>query len=84
VRHSDALNLHEAATLRLDATKARTQLDWRPRLTLPEAIDLTACWYREALAGAPPGDLRALTCEQIQAYQKSVAALSLQQQPAAA
>jgi CDP-glucose 4,6-dehydratase len=82
-RQSDAMNLHETATLRLDASKAHTQLGWRPRLTLPEAVGFTVSWYREALAGAAPGDLRSLTCEQIQTYQESLAAWSTQQ-PAAA
>jgi CDP-glucose 4,6-dehydratase len=39
---------HEAAVLRLDCTKARTKLGWRPVLGLERTLDLTAQWYREA------------------------------------
>jgi CDP-glucose 4,6-dehydratase len=44
---------HEAAVLRLDCTKARTQLGWRPVLGLDPALDMTADWYREAASGSP-------------------------------
>jgi CDP-glucose 4,6-dehydratase len=43
---------HEAATLKLDSTKARVELGWRPRLTLEEALRLTTEWYRAYHAGA--------------------------------
>ena len=36
----------EAATLKLDSTRARTLLGWRPRLSLEAAIDWTAEFYR--------------------------------------
>jgi CDP-glucose 4,6-dehydratase len=39
---------HEAAVLRLDCTKARTELGWRPVLGLERALDLTAQWFSEA------------------------------------
>jgi CDP-glucose 4,6-dehydratase len=39
---------HEAAALRLDCTKARTELGWRPVLGLERTLDMTASWYREA------------------------------------
>ena len=37
---------HEAAILKLDSTKARNQLEWMPKLSLDEAVKLTAEWYR--------------------------------------
>ena len=37
---------HEARLLRLDNTKARERLGWRPALTLNETIDWTVAWYR--------------------------------------
>lgn len=43
---------HEAGTLRLDSTKARQRLGWQPRLSLREALGLTAAWYRAQAAGA--------------------------------
>lgn len=42
---------HEARMLRLDWTKAAEKLDWRPRLSLSEALDLTLDWYRGVQAG---------------------------------
>lgn len=38
--------VHEAHFLRLDSTKARTQLGWKPILTFEETIQWTADWYR--------------------------------------
>jgi CDP-glucose 4,6-dehydratase len=43
---------HEAALLRLDCTKARTELGWRPVLGLSRALAMTASWYREAASGS--------------------------------
>src|SRR5439155_8835404 len=43
---------HEAAALRLDCTKARTELRWRPVLGLDRTLDMTAAWYREAASGS--------------------------------
>lgn len=37
---------HEAHTLRLDSSKARQRLGWRPRLTLDEALQWTVDWTR--------------------------------------
>lgn len=36
---------HEATTLRLDTSKARTRLGWQPRLGFEDAIAWTADWY---------------------------------------
>ena len=43
---------HEAAVLRLDCSKARTELGWRPVLGLDRTLDMTASWYREAASGS--------------------------------
>ena len=43
---------HEAAVLRLDSTKARTELGWRPVLGLDRTLDMTATWYRETSSGS--------------------------------
>lgn len=56
---------HEAATLKLDCTKARLELGWEPRLTIEQALDLTANWY---IAFSRGGDMRALTALQIRDY----------------
>ena len=47
--HANGPAAHEAATLRLDAEKARKLLDWQPTLTTREAIRLTAQWYKHYL-----------------------------------
>lgn len=41
----DANALHEAQYLILDATKAKTNLGWLPRLNATQAIQWTAQWY---------------------------------------
>jgi CDP-glucose 4,6-dehydratase len=56
---------HEAATLKLDSTKARLELGWEPALTLEEAVNATTDWY---LAFRDGGDMRAFTTEQVRAY----------------
>jgi len=57
---------HEAEVLRLDCTKARTQLGWRPVLGLDRALDMTAEWYR----GAASGSAADITHKQIEAYEQ--------------
>ncbi len=57
--------LHEAATLRLDISKACARLAWRPRYGFDETLEQTAAWYRAYLAG---GDLAALTRHQLEQY----------------
>ncbi len=56
---------HEAAQLRLNSTKARKQLGWRPRLDLDQALAWTVDWYQASLRGE---DMRALTALQIGKY----------------
>jgi CDP-glucose 4,6-dehydratase len=57
---------HEAMLLRVDATKARTRLGWRPRLSAAQALDWSVDWYRAEASGA---DVAALTQAQIEAYE---------------
>ncbi|MBM3618733.1 MAG: CDP-glucose 4,6-dehydratase [Alphaproteobacteria bacterium] len=42
---------HEAKTLGLDITKAVTELGWRPRLTLADAVRWTGEWYNAVHTG---------------------------------
>lgn len=58
--------LHEANALRLDISKARSRLGWRPRWGLDVGLEKTADWYATYLDG---GDLRAKTLEQIEAFE---------------
>jgi CDP-glucose 4,6-dehydratase len=57
---------HEATMLKLDCSKARRRLQWRPRLDLETTIEWLIDWYKAALAGA---DMRAMTVDQIRTYQ---------------
>ena len=41
-----AASLHEAHFLRLDSSKARAELGWRPRLNTQMALEWTLEWYR--------------------------------------
>lgn len=43
---SEGSAVHEAGVLRLDCTKAKALLGWRPRLSLKEALQNTVDWYR--------------------------------------
>jgi CDP-glucose 4,6-dehydratase len=42
---------HEATLLRVDATKARVRLGWRPRLGVAAALDWTVEWFKAVEAG---------------------------------
>ena len=57
---------HEAHYLKLDISKARSQLSWNPRWGLDLALKHTAHWYRHHIRG---GDIRSFTLGQIQDYQ---------------
>lgn len=63
----DARKLHEAHWLRLDSGKAKKELGWKPRLTLPKALEMTVEWFQAHLAGR---DMRSMTLAQIEAYLK--------------
>ena len=43
---TDGKQPHEAKILKLDSTKAKSELEWLPKLSLEEAVNLTAEWYR--------------------------------------
>jgi CDP-glucose 4,6-dehydratase len=42
--------LHEIPHQYLDATKARTRLDWTPQFTLDQGLEKTIAWYRRFIA----------------------------------
>ena len=58
---------HEAVLLRLDTSKARAELSWRPVLRLDQALDWVAEWHRDVAAG---GDARTITKSQLAEFQK--------------
>lgn len=59
---------HEAHTLRLDSTKARTLLGWRPRWDLEAALARTLDWHLAWKAGA---DMAAASLAQIGDYHRA-------------
>jgi len=58
----DRSAVHEAHYLKLDSSKARMRLGWRPRWSFDEALAATTHWYKAHAAGA---DMRAFTLAQI-------------------
>jgi CDP-glucose 4,6-dehydratase len=60
-------SIHEAHYLRLDASKARAELGWEPKLGIESALDWTVSWYRAWNDGA---DMLQVTLDQIAAYEK--------------
>jgi CDP-glucose 4,6-dehydratase len=57
---------HEAHHLKLDCSKAKANLDWRPRWQLPESLTSIVEWHKALLDGA---DMKALTLKQISKYE---------------
>ena len=61
----DAAQPHEANLLRLDSSKARDQLGWKPVLALDEALTMVVDWHRQTIQGADP---REVSISQLEAY----------------
>jgi CDP-glucose 4,6-dehydratase len=59
-------NAQEAGSLCLDSTLARTELGWKPRWPLDQALIQTVAWYRAWTYGA---DMAAISIDQIRAYE---------------
>jgi CDP-glucose 4,6-dehydratase len=58
--------VHEAGYLQLDASRARTELGWQPKLRLAAALDWLVAWYQAERAGE---DMHAFTLKQIAEYE---------------
>ncbi len=58
-------SVHEAGYLKLDASRARAELGWRPKLDLATALEWLIEWYKAADAGA---DMQTFTLQQIHDY----------------
>jgi CDP-glucose 4,6-dehydratase len=56
---------HEARYLKLDSSRAKGRLGWRPPVGLDEALQSIVEWYQALRGGA---DMRALTLGQIEAF----------------
>jgi CDP-glucose 4,6-dehydratase len=59
--------VHEDHVLRLDASKARTELGWKPRLEIEAALSWTLAWYR---AWREDDNLAEFTRKQIADYEQ--------------
>lgn len=60
-------SVHEAHFLRLDSSKARAELGWRPRLKIEAGLEWTMAWYK---AWQQEADMRRRTEAQIDAYEE--------------
>ena len=69
----DRAQPHEATLLRLDCSKARAELGWRPRFRLQDALDKVVEWHKSVTGG---GDARAISLAQIDDYQSHGNAVS--------
>ena len=58
---------HEATYLKLDCSRARNMLGWRPLLGLSGALDLIVEWFKQYQLGS---DMQRVTLDQIEAYDR--------------
>lgn len=72
---------HEARYLKLDCSKAKADLRWRPMLTLSESLDWTVEWYKAF--HRDPSTARELTEQQIDRYVQRADSRVLSQRPSA-
>lgn len=56
---------HEATLLKLDCSKARSALGWRPRLSLEASLERVVSWHKGVADGE---DARSLSLEQLNGY----------------
>jgi CDP-glucose 4,6-dehydratase len=66
VNDADPNGVHEATYLRLDASRARHDLHWAPRLPLESALDWLVEWYRTRQSS--PGSMQSFSLSQIARY----------------
>jgi len=69
----ESVQPHEAHYLKLDISKARAGLGWRPRWTLAEALDNIVAWHRAWLSGA---DMHAYCFDELERFQGATQALA--------
>jgi CDP-glucose 4,6-dehydratase len=74
----EAPDRHEAGLLKLDISKARERLGWKPRWNLVTALDQTLAWHSAWRQGE---DMRRATLAQIEAYQQPVEARAMDLRP---
>ncbi len=64
-RRPEAAGPHEATLLRLDTSKARNELGWKPTLRLHEALSIIVDWHKQVAHG---GDARDISLRQIDGF----------------
>jgi CDP-glucose 4,6-dehydratase len=69
---SDIQNPHEAHWLKLDCSKARFELAWRPVYSLEHALEKTISWYKEYYQERSCEEIRRYTLGQIEEYAEAV------------
>ena len=60
----------EARCLKLDSSRARSHLGWRPRWDLAKGLEQTVSWYRALSDGE---DMQGVTVGQVEAYERTLA-----------
>lgn len=68
-RREETTQPHEAGTLKLDSSKAKQRLGWRPRWNLEQALAHTVDWH---LAWRQGTDMQAFSLQQIAAYEMAM------------
>ena len=68
-RTEDQAQPHEAKILKLDCSKARAELGWRPALRLEQALDYIVEWHRHVANG---GDAAQVSVAQLDAYRRQL------------
>jgi CDP-glucose 4,6-dehydratase len=63
---------HEANTLKLDSSKAKSKLNWRQRWDLQTSLGMTLSWHQAWKQGS---DMAAISAQQIQKYEASACQL---------
>jgi CDP-glucose 4,6-dehydratase len=61
--------VHEAGLLRLDISKVKTELGWKPKYNASEAITKTINWYQRFTKG---DNARQLVAEQVESYENLI------------
>ena len=68
-------HLHEAGLLKLDASKARALLGWKPIYDVYEAVEKTINWYKNFYNGMRKEELYAFTVGEIMEYSNHALAI---------
>lgn len=63
----NSLKIYEAQILKLDSSKAKYKLGWKPKLDINKTIDWTTGWYKKYYS---EGNMKQFTLEQIKKYEQ--------------